>query len=210
MGSSGMIGGLVLAECLRRPDVAQVTIITRKHSGIRHDKLVEVRHQDFLDYSGLDPRYLSGQDVCFYCVGVYTGQVPADRFKEITIDYTRAFSEALKLASPQASFCLLSGQGADPDEKSRIMFARDKGIAENALLRLHFPHTYLFRPGYIYPVTRRKEPNLMYSTLRALYKPLSAIFPHIGVPSDTLARRMVEVGLAGGEKSVYEHRDIFS
>ena len=209
-GGSGMIGGLVLAECLRRSEVGRVTIILRKPSGISHPKLVEVIHENFLDYSDIEAEYLSNQNVCFFCIGVYTGQVPADVFKEITVNYTVAFSEALKRASPQASFCFLSGQGADLSEKSRILFAREKGIAENALLRLQFPHTYIFRPGYIYPATPRKEPNLMYSLLRVLYKPLSALFPAIGVPSTKLSGKMVEIGLNGGDKTFYEHNDIRS
>ena len=207
MGSSGMIGGLVLEGCLRLPEVSRVTIIVRKPSGISHPKVVEVIHENFLDFSGIET-HLKGQDVCFYCVGVYTGQVPADVFKVITVDYTVAFAEALKRASPQATFCLLSGQGADLSEKSRILFAREKGIAENALLRIGFPQLHSFRPGYIYPVTPRKEPNLMYRILRVLYKPLSALIPTIGVPSTKLADKMVEVGIGSGDRTFYEHNDI--
>jgi uncharacterized protein YbjT (DUF2867 family) len=206
-GSSGMIGGLVLQECLQRDDVASVTTIVRKRSGMRHRKLNEVILQDFLNYAGLEP-YLSDQDICFFCIGVYTGQVPADEFKKITVDYTKAFAEALKKASPNAAFCFLSGQGADPQEKSRILFAREKGIAENALLRLKFPHTYLFRPGYIYPVTPRQEPNGFYQFMRVLYKIVSPIIPGIGVPSTKLAHKMVEVGFGLGKQTIYEHRDI--
>jgi uncharacterized protein YbjT (DUF2867 family) len=33
-----------------------------------------------------------------------------------------------------------------------MSFARYKGEAENALLAVGFPHVYLFRPAYIYPV----------------------------------------------------------
>src|ERR1043165_4711564 len=206
-GSSGMLGGLVLEECLQRDDVAKVTTIVRKPSGNKHAKLVEVIHSDFLDYSHIQPS-LTGQDVCFFCIGVYAGQVPTDEFKKITVDYTKAFAEALKRSSPNASFCLLSGQGADQNEKSRILFAREKGIAENALLRLNFPHTYLFRPGYIYPVTPRDEPNGFYRFMRGLYKVVAPIIPGIGVPSVKLAHKMVEVGLEGGAKSIYEHHDI--
>ena len=104
--------------------------------------------------------------------------------------------------------CFLSGQGADPQEKSRILFAREKGIAENALLRLQFPHTYIFRPGYIYPVTPRQEPNSFYKFMRALYKLLSPIIPGIGVPSTKLSSVMVKTGLEGGDRTFYEHRDI--
>jgi uncharacterized protein YbjT (DUF2867 family) len=206
-GSSGMIGGLVLQECLQREDVANVTVIVRKSLGVQHPKLVEVIHQDFLDYSAVEDS-LRGQDICFFCIGVYTGQVSTEEFKKITVDYTRAFAEALKKASPDATFCFLSGQGADPHEKSRILFAREKGIAENALLRLGFPHTYLFRPGYIYPVTPRHEPNGFYRFMRGLYKVVSPIIPGIGVPSTKLAHKMVKVGFGLGNKAIYEHRDI--
>jgi len=63
----------------------------------------------------------------------------------------------------------LSGQGADRDEKSKISFARYKGIAENYLFNKAFQQLYIFRPAYIYPVQKRKEPNLFYSSLRLIY-----------------------------------------
>ena len=61
--------------------------------------------------------------------------------------------------------------GADTSEKSSVMFAKDKGIAENFLFNLKFHRTYSFRPGYIYPVTKRNEPNFGYKLTRLLYKP---------------------------------------
>lgn len=145
-GSTGMIGNLVLQNCLKRDDIQKVTSITRRKSGIDHAKLIEVVHTDFLNYTAIT-EYFKSQDVCFYCIGVYTGQVPGDEFRKITVDYTRAFAEALKKNSPVATFCFLSGQGADQSEKSLFMFAKDKGIAENFLLSLHFPHTYISVPA---------------------------------------------------------------
>jgi len=49
----------------------------------------------------------------------------------ITVDYTKAFAEMLKKHNPQAVFCFLSGAAADQTEKSRMMFAKDKGILIN-------------------------------------------------------------------------------
>lgn len=206
-GSSGMIGGLILKQCLERADVASVTSIARRPSGLQHQKLTEIIHQNFLDYSAIE-NHLKEQDVCFFCIGVYTGQVPAPEFRKITVDYTKAFSEALRRNSPHAVFCFLSGQGADRSEKSRVLFAREKGIAENALLQLGFSKTYIFRPGYIYPVAPRQEPNTMYKIMRRLYKPVTALYPDIGVTSVQLATVMVKVGLNGGAKTTYENKDI--
>lgn len=208
VGSSGMIGHLVLEHCLKRNDVSLVTAIVRRPLGISNSKLKEVIHDNFLDYTSV-AEYLMDQDVCFYCLGVYTGQVPTDEFKKITVAYTEAFAKALKEYNTRPlSFCFLSGQGADQSEKSRVLFAKQKGIAENGLLSLHFDKTYIFRPGYIYPETPRKEPNFAYRLLRVLYKPLSKVFPNIGVTSGKLAGKMVDAGLNGGNKVIYENKDI--
>lgn len=207
-GSSGMIGSLILENCLQRADVGQVTTISRKLSGIQHPKLKEVLHDDYLDYSLMMDK-LSNQQVCFFCIGVYTGQVAPEEFRKITVDYTTAFAKALRQQNEKTTFCFLSGQGADQKEKSRIMFARDKGAAENRLLQLHFERTHIFRPGYIYPVQKRKEPNFLYRLMRLLYKPLiSKIYPNGSVSSKQLADVMVEIGMNGGSKIVYENRDI--
>ena len=202
-----MIGRLVLEKCLEHPSVNSVTSIGRKASGIKNTKLTELIHEDFLNFTSIES-YFANQDVCFFCIGVYTGQVPPPEFKKITVDYTRAFAETLKWKSPQASFCFLSGQGADRSEKSRILFAREKGIAENILISLQFPHTYIFRPGYIYPDSPRKEPNFFYSLMRRIYKPVSYLYPNIGVNSKQLASKMVEIGLNGGTQVIYENSEI--
>ena len=70
-------------------------------------------------------------------------------------------------------------------------------MAENALLRLEFPRIHLFRPGYIYPVTPRNEPNVWLRIFRSLYPVFRRVYPNIGVASDDLARVMVHAGLHG-------------
>jgi nucleoside-diphosphate-sugar epimerase len=205
-GTNGMIGNLILQICLKRDDVAKVTSITRKALGIYHPKLEEIIHNDFLDYSRVEA-YLKNQDVCFYCIGVYTGQVPTEEFKKITVVYTEIFASVLRRNNEATNFCFLSGQGADSLEKSKVLFAREKGIAENILLKLKFANTHIFRPGYIYPDVARKEPNAMYKLMRLLYEPIKFIYPNIGVTSQKLATAMVEVGMNGG-KVIFENKDI--
>ena len=206
-GSTGMIGGIVLNQCLERSDVAKVSVINRRPLGIQNEKLQEIIHEDFLDYTPIEEAF-KAQDICFFCIGVYSGQVSSEEFTKITVDYTKAFSDTLKKHSPQAVFCFLSGQGADPTEKIRILFARTKGIAENHLLGLGFKRCHIFRPGYIYPVTPRREPNFTYKLMRKLYKPVSAIYPNIGLTSVQLATKMVRVGFEGGDQTIYENKEI--
>lgn len=208
LGSSGMIGSLVLQNCLSNPEISTVTTVVRRKSTIKHPKLVEIVHSDFLDFSMIKNQ-LKNQDICFYCLGVYTGQVSRADFASITIDYTKALATTLRNANENTTFCFLSGQGADSTEKSRIMFAKDKGIIENILFKLNFYRTFCFRPGYIYPVKERREPNFSYKIMRLLYQPfLSKIYPNIGVTSDKLASVMVTIGLNGYDKSIIENNDI--
>jgi uncharacterized protein YbjT (DUF2867 family) len=206
-GSNGMVGRLILEECLQSNAVAKVTIIVRRSLEIKHPKLTEVIHDNFLDYLAIEQHFVN-QDVCYYCIGVYTGQVPTPEFKKITVDFTRVFAEKLYQNNPNSTFCFLSGAGADSKEKSSILFAREKGVAENLLLNLKFGRTYIFRPGYIYPVSPRKEPNFTYKMMRYLYKPVSFLYPNIGLTSLQLAQKMFQVGLNGADKVIFENGDI--
>lgn len=207
-GSNGMIGKLILEICLLRNDIQSITSILRKPSGIIHPKLIEVLHSDFLNYSTIENHFLN-KDICFYCVGVYTGSVSREEFRKITVGFTEAFASYLKRNSPEASFCFLSGQGADSTERSKVIFALDKGIAENKLISLQFKQLSIFRPGYIYPITPRIEPNNFYRLFRVLYKPfLSKIYPNIGLTSVELANSMIYVAFHDGKQTIYENRDI--
>jgi uncharacterized protein YbjT (DUF2867 family) len=210
VGATGMVGGCALRICLEKSDVSGVTGLGRRTTGRQHPKLREVVHDNFLDFSSLGDA-LKGHDLALYCLGAYTGAVPDDEFRRITADGTLAFAKALKAASPRAAVCFLSGQGADQTERSRVAFARYKGMAENGLIAAGFPRVHIFRPGYIYPVTPRKEPNLLYDLFRRIYPVLRFIYPNIGISSEDLARAMVMAGLYGtGEHQdpILENRDI--
>ena len=210
VGASGMVGGCALRSALADSRIGHVTAIGRRPLGVSHPKLAEVLHQDFAHCAALAGP-LAGQDAGLYCLGVYTGSVSDAELRTITVDYTREFARVLKAESPGATFVFLSGAGADPTGRSRIAFARYKGEAETALLGTGFPHVFVFRPGYIYPVEPRKEPNLMYRLMRALYPAFRLLLPGQAIRSDELARVMVEVavredGEAGSR--VFENRDI--
>jgi len=210
VGASGMVGGHALRYALDHPNVERVTSIGRKNLGISHSKLTEVLHQDFADCSAL-AQTLSGQDAAVFCLGTYTGAVSDAELRKITVDYTIEFARVLRAARPDAAFTFLSGRGADPTGRSRIAFARYKGIAEKALVTAGFPRVYIFRPGYIYPVEPREEPNFSYRLLRSVYPVFRLVFPDLVIRSDDLARAMVDVSVretAEPASLVFENRDI--
>ena len=180
-----MVGGYALRYALENSAVGSVTSIGRRKLGISHPKLTEVLHPDFADCSAL-AETLSGQDAAVFCLGTYTGAVSDAELRKITVDYTVEFARVLHGSSPGAAFSFLSGNGADPTGRSRMPFARYKGEAENALLAAGFPHVYIFRPAYIYPVEPRKEPNFSYRLLRAIYPAFRVLFPNQVIRADDL------------------------
>jgi uncharacterized protein YbjT (DUF2867 family) len=209
VGATGMVGGCALRYALDNSQVKLVTSIGRKGLGISHPKLKEVVHQNFADCSPL-AEVLSNQDAVVYCLGTYTGSVSDEQLRVITSDYTIEFARVFRDGSPRAAFSFLSGSGADPTGRSRLAFARYKGQAEKALLD-GFPHIYIFRPAYIYPVEPRKEPNLSYRLMRAIYPVFGMLFPNQVIRADDLGRAMVEVAVQerrGSQSSIFENRDI--
>jgi hypothetical protein len=81
------------------------------------------------------------------------------------------------------------------------------------LLAAGFPHVYILRPAYIYPVEPRKEPNFSYRLLRSIYPVFRVLFPNQLIRADNLALVMVDVavqrtGACAGV--VFENRDILA
>ncbi len=146
VGASGMVGNILLKYCLDSNEIGKVTSIGRRKLGIDHPKLKQIVHKDFLNLSGIHPEF-QNQDIAYFCIGVYTGAVTDEKFKEITVDYVKSIADVLKQNSPDVNFCLLSGAGADQTEKSKTSFARYKGMAENYLMSQNFGNLHLFRPG---------------------------------------------------------------
>jgi uncharacterized protein YbjT (DUF2867 family) len=210
VGATGMVGGYALRYALDLPAIGGATAIGRKPTGLTHPKLNEVLHQDFADCSPLAGA-LSGQDAALFCLGVYTGAVPDAELRRITVDYAVEFARVLRASSPKATFAFLSGSGADPTGRSRMAFARYKGEAEKALSAAGFPRLYIFRPAYIYPVQPRREPNVSYRLLRAIYPVFRVLLPNQVIRADDLARTMVDAAVRGtgdNRTLVLENRDI--
>jgi len=210
VGATGMVGGYALRYALENPALGSVTSIGRRKLGISNSKLKEVFHPDFGDCTAL-AKVLAGQDAAVFCLGAYTGSVSDEELRRITVDYTIEFARVFRGNSPDAAFSFLSGSGADQTGRSRVPFALYKGQAEKALLAAGFPHVYLFRPAYIYPVDPRHDPNFSYRLLRVIYPTFRLLFPNQVIRSDELARVMVDVAVRGTDASrgpVLENSDI--
>ena len=148
-GATGMVGEGVLHECLLHPDVESVLVINRKPCGVKHEKLKEIIHKDFLDLSAIEEQ-LAGYNACYFCAGVSSVGKKEDEYTRITYDLTLNFANTLVKLNPDMTFCYVSGVGTDSTEKGRSMWARVKGKTENDLLKLPFKAAYMFQTQGIF------------------------------------------------------------
>ncbi|MGV8142306.1 MAG: hypothetical protein ACP5NS_01575 [Candidatus Pacearchaeota archaeon] len=202
VGSTGMVGSKVLAECITNKKINKIYLMNRRKSDIPHKKITEIINPDFLNFDSIK---LPKVDVCFYTIGVYQGLVPKDTFIEVTYKYIQSFVKALKKRN--ITFCLLSAQGAN--QKSLVLFAKWKGEAEKVVRDAKFKKTYLFRPGYIHPTNQpEKKTLLFYKLLYSFYPVINFLFPGHCVELNKLAKTMVYVGIKGSDKFIFENKDI--
>jgi len=110
------------------------------------------------------------------------------------------------------TFVYVSGAGADSSEAGRIMWARVKGKTENAILRLPFKASYVFRPGVVQPVHGARSRTAAYRVLYAVAKPLlpllRRIMPGYILTTEQFGRAMLTAVRRGAPKRVLESTDI--
>jgi uncharacterized protein YbjT (DUF2867 family) len=210
-GATGMVGQGVLRECLLDPDVHAVLSIGRSATGQKHQKLRELVHQDFLDFSAVE-KELSGFDACFFCLGVTSVGMTEESYYRTTYDFTIAAAQTLARLNPGMTFIYVSGMGTDSSEHGRSMWARVKGKTENALLRLPFKAAYMFRPAGIVPLHGIRSKTRLYRVFYAVLTPLLPLlqksFPKYVTTTEQVGRAMIKIAKQGAPKRVLENSDI--
>lgn len=210
-GASGMVGGGVLLECIDDPEVSSILVMGRTPTGVTHQKLEEILHQDFFDFTAIEGE-LTGFDACFFCLGVSAAGLNEEKYRHLTYDLTITAATTLLRLNPQMTFCYVSGSGTDSSEKSRIMWARVKGATENRLLELPFAAAYMFRPGYIQPMRGIRSKTRLYQSLYTglswLYPVFEKVLPNQVTTTEKLGRAMIVVALRGYPKPILGTPDI--
>ncbi len=210
-GATGMIGSGVLQECLDDPAIRSALVLGRSTCGVQHEKLREIIHPDFFDYSEIEEE-LEGFDACFFCLGVSAAGMSEEDYHRLTYQLTMAVAETLVALNPEMTFCYVSGQGTDSTEGGRFMWARVKGKTENHLLRLPFKAAYMFRPGFLQPMrgvrSKTRLYQAMYTLAGPIYPLLKRLFPKQLTTSQRLGRAMIRIAASGYQKSIIDIPDI--
>lgn len=206
-GATGMLGEGVLHESLEHPGVESVLVVGRRPCGVEHDKLKEIIHRDFFDYSSIQQR-LEGYNACFFCLGVSSVGMKEKDYTRVTYDLTMQAARTLSLINPDMTFCYVSGAGTDTTEEGRLMWARVKGRTENDLMKLPFKAAYMFRPGFIKPIKGQKNAYALSGILGTLYPVLKALLPKYVCTLEELGHAMIKVSTNGYSQRILENRDI--
>ncbi|KDQ62181.1 hypothetical protein JAAARDRAFT_122488 [Jaapia argillacea MUCL 33604] len=162
-GATGLVGGAALHHCLASPKITQLSILSRRQftlptgDNLDTKKAKIIVHTDYDSYPDDVTKLLKGAEGCIWAQGVSQNDVKKDEYIRITYDYPLAAAKAFSSLSDTGkfNFVYVSGEGADPTEKTFTLFGKIKGRAEAALLAL--PSTLGFsalrvfnvRPGYV-------------------------------------------------------------
>ncbi len=203
-GATGLVGAEVLRQAILDETIEEITAIVRRPLSLQHPKIKTIIHQNFLDYSTLSD-VIKKHDAFLWCLGISQSQVSKEEYQTITYDYTIAAANAVEKVNPEMTFLFLSGMGADSSEKSKTIFARVKGKAENALLKMSFKKLFIVRPGGIKPI--HKNPNTAFSNkiMIPFFPILELLYPAMVISSVQLAKVIVHIAKNGSEKQLMEN-----
>jgi uncharacterized protein YbjT (DUF2867 family) len=133
-------------------------------------------------------------------------------YRRLTFDLTMAAARSMAAVNPNLVFCYVSGAGTDSSARGRVMWARVKGVTENALLALPFRGAYMFRPGYIQPMKGVRSSTQwyqrVYDVVGPLYPLLRRLAPGVVTNTETIGRALIRVAAEGYPTRVLEGRDI--
>jgi hypothetical protein len=176
-------------------------------------KLTEIIRDNFLDYSDIAPQ-LTGYDACFFCLGVSSVGMDAERYRHLTYDITMAAANTLVRLNSGMVFIYVTGRSTDSTEQGPVRWARVKGKTENDLLKLPFKAAYMFRPAGIQPLhgVRSKTAwvQAIYVVAAPLLSYLARTSPKFMTTSEKVGLAMIKVARDGYTKPVLESEDINS
>jgi uncharacterized protein YbjT (DUF2867 family) len=190
LGSSGAVGGNVLATLQSMPEVSAITTLVRKP--------LQVVSSDKLDQHVVDvlspPSYshlLKNHDTAICTLGVgQPTKTPRDEFKSIDFDAVLAFAQSCKDEGIK-HFELLGSVAANP--KSGNFYLKSKGELRDVIIELKFPRFSVFQPSMLLTKNNRYDAmqGIMLATWPAVSKFLvGSLDKYRGITVENLGRAM--------------------
>jgi uncharacterized protein YbjT (DUF2867 family) len=142
IGATGLIGKQVLHYLLASPIYKQINVLTRRSTGVQHERLNEI----FFDFDKPDASLVKADDV-FCCLGTTIKKAGSEEaFKKVDFQYPLQIGRLAKL-NGSSKYLIVTAMGADP--RSFIFYNRVKGEVERELTDLHFETLHILRPSLL-------------------------------------------------------------
>lgn len=203
LGATGLIGSELLQLLLADDHIAEVRVLTRRATGLKHAKLKEVIGDL------LDPDFLSKEvkgDLIFCCIGTTQAKTP-DLTMYRKIDHGIPVHAAEAASSQKdAVFLVVSSMGANAG--SRIFYNRTKGQMEEDVKESGVAKAYIFRPSLL--MGDRQERRTMEGIGQAVFALIGRFLPkkYRGIKGETVARAMLRVAKEHPDQTVFPSDEI--
>ena len=201
VGSTGMVGSILLAKLLNDDEITEVISVSRKSLHIENKKLHEILITDLAELYNHQAE-LKG-DIYFCCLGTTIKDAGSrENFKKVDYESVVAFGKIAKANNARA-FIVISAYGASP--KSLFFYSRVKSETENALRQLGLQSLIIFRPSLL--IGDRKSFRLGEKISVAIMKVITPLLPkalkkRIMTYATDLAEKMLVEGKSLHEDSV--------
>ncbi|MDH3758442.1 MAG: hypothetical protein OEV03_04905 [Gammaproteobacteria bacterium] len=203
-GASGTAGDGILKAALADPDIRSIQIITRRatpriEEGIASGKVQMTMHVDYTDYTAVRDQ-IADSDAVYWAIGTSSVGVDEKTYAEIHVDFPMRFVEEWVNVSskPDISFHYISS--SDISENSRMMWARQKVLAEKSLFAFANGRklkVIAYRPDYIGPT--KEDAHIGQNLIFWFFRPVGA-----AVRARQIGQAMIEVS---ARESEFENGD---
>tara|TARA_B100000686_G_scaffold316158_1_gene363711 strand:- start:102 stop:755 length:654 start_codon:yes stop_codon:yes gene_type:complete len=168
-GATGLVGNQLLNLLIENNEYHKIKIFSRKDIETKNPKIEKY----VIDFNELDKHKdeIVGDD-CFFTIGTTRRLTPNKKnYIDIELNLPVKISKIAKNNNVK-SFIYVSSGGADAN--SRNLYLRNKGKAEQEIIKLSFEFTAIIQPSLL--LGDRKENRIGEKIAKLIFKSLSLIF----------------------------------
>ena len=201
-GATGYVGEGTLLELLKVDAVEKVLSVSRKPTGIRHEKLDEYLVSDFMQLREGDEHF-KNYDAVFFIAGITSVGTPKDACVRISQEIPLHFADIMP-DKERMTIIYLSGAGTSPDGKQ--FWQQVKSRTEAEIQTKGFNRAFALRPAIMKWAKGQKH----IQTMQYFFLPFYPLFRLLGQGNNMREIALSQLVLArdGYQKFAIDPRDI--
>ena len=201
-GATGYVGEGTLLELLKVDTVEKVLSVSRKPTGITHEKLEEYLVPDFMELKAGDDHF-EDYDAVFFIAGITSVGTPKDTYVRISREIPLHFADIMP-DKERMTFIYLSGAGTSPDGKQFWQQVKSKTEAE--IQTKGFKRAFALRPAIMKWAKGQKH----IQTMQYFFLPFYPLFRLLGQGNSMkeIALSMLTLVRDGHDKLAITPKDI--